>query len=305
MGKQTLRPANQPADAFDLRRLQQWMQSVISHADGIETGIASEQAREQIDVSAAEVEQVIERSNNLTSIERLGIYGNAYYSRLTECLRESFPAMVYALGEELFNDFSFGYLQRYPSASYSLCQLGDNFAKHLEETRPDAHEREEGHVDWPDFLIDLATLEWNIEQIFDGPGTERQSLLKTEQLLAIPVDRWAHVVLEPVPCLRMLAFRFPVNDYFTQFRKEQKPEIPAPGDQFVALTRRQYVVWRLELDRIEYKLLGRILQGETIGQSIEAVAITGDWDLGQLAERLKQWFQKWTAADFFRTATIH
>jgi len=36
------------------------------------------------------VEDVICRSRDLTSIGQLGVYGNAYYARLLECLREFF-----------------------------------------------------------------------------------------------------------------------------------------------------------------------------------------------------------------------
>ncbi len=300
MEKQTAPSDNQLASAFDLRRLQKWMQAVISHSGGIETGIESEEARQEIDVSVGEVERVIERSNNLTSIERLGVYGNAYYARLMECLRESFPALVHALGEEVFDEFSFGYLQQYPSNNYSLCHLGNSFAKHLEQTRPDAQQSEAGTVDWPDFLIDLATFEWNIEQVFDGPGVEGQSLLDGEQLQTMSQERWANGILEPVPCLRILAFRFPVNDYFTRFREGKQPEIPAPGEQFVALTRRHYVVWRFELEQLEYELLQRIMQGETIGESIQAVADGIDTQQEELAGRLASWFQKWAEAGFFQ-----
>ena len=129
---------------------------MISHAGGIEAGIVSEEAQREFQIAPDALEKLICRSENLTSTERLGIYGNAYYARLLECLRESFPVLAYALGNDLFDEFSLEYLQRYPSQSYSLCQLGDHFAAHLKETRPDAEQHEEGQVDWPDFLIDLA-----------------------------------------------------------------------------------------------------------------------------------------------------
>lgn len=304
MKKQPPISTDESAHTFDLHKLQKWMQSVISHVDGIEAGIESEQAQQEIDICSEDVEQVIKRSENLTSIERLGIYGNAYYARLMECLRESFPALEFALGRELFDDFSFGYLQRYPSESYSLGQLGNHFAQYLRETRPDAEQCQAGEVDWPDFLIDLATLEWNIEQVFDGPGAEGLSLLEVEQLGTIPDNQRSNVLLKPVPSLRIFAFQFPVNDYFTEFRKEKQPQIPPPREQFIALTRRHYVVRRLELEPLEYKLLRQILRGDTIGESIESAAATSNNDLPQLADSLHAWFQKWTEAEFFCSADL-
>ena len=69
-------------------------------------------------------------------MDRLAIYGSAYYLRLLECMREEFPATAHALGEETFDGFAAAYLQQYPSRSYTLCQLGTHFARFLVETRP-------------------------------------------------------------------------------------------------------------------------------------------------------------------------
>ena len=290
---------------FELQKLQTWMQVVISHAGGIEAGIASDDAQKAIPIEMDVLDTVVSPSQNLTSAERLGIYGNAYFARLMECLRESFPALEHALGSELFDEFSLGYLQRYPSQSYSLCHLGDQFAQHLQETRPDAQESQAGHVDWPDFLIDLASLERNIEQVFDGPGSEGDSPLELAQLEAIDPDRWPEMILHPVPSLRLLAFRFPVNDYYTAFRQDKNPDMPPPREQYVALNRRHYVVRRLEIEPLEYQLLEKILEGNSIGQVIEAVTLSANLELAELANLLQKWFQKWTAAHFFSDVTCN
>ena len=46
----------------ELDQIQRWMQAVIMHPDGIADGIASATARAEIDVSADDVERVINRS---------------------------------------------------------------------------------------------------------------------------------------------------------------------------------------------------------------------------------------------------
>src|SRR4051812_43057761 len=166
----------------ELGTVQRWFQSVISHPDGVAGGVEAEEAQRLMRLRRSELEQVIRRSKNLTGEERLGIYANAYYARLLECLRESFPVLCKALGRGLVYEFAFDYLQRYPSQSYTLSRLGDRFADFLEETRPD---KDAGAVDWPDFLIDLARLEWMIEQVFDGPGVEGQALLSAADLRGI------------------------------------------------------------------------------------------------------------------------
>ena len=96
----------QPISA-DLDRIQRWMQAVITHPLGVQRGIDSSAAREQIPVKVQNVEDVISRSQALTSVERLNVYANAYYARLFECLRDSYPLLVKLLGQEVFDEFAF------------------------------------------------------------------------------------------------------------------------------------------------------------------------------------------------------
>ena len=122
----------------DLGQIQRWMQAAIMHPVGVEEGIASAEARRHIDIGPDEAETVVTRSRALTAMDRLAIYGYAYYARLLECMREEFPVLKHALGEEVFDAFAVGYLQQYPSRSYTLFQLAANFPQYLAETRPDA-----------------------------------------------------------------------------------------------------------------------------------------------------------------------
>ncbi len=118
-----MNPTNKPMPALD--KIQKWMQAAVMHPDGVVEGVRSAEARAAIDAGAAE--EVVTRSKALTAEERLSIYGNAYYARLMECLREEFPATAHALGEETFNSFAVAYLQSYPSRSYTLCRLARTF----------------------------------------------------------------------------------------------------------------------------------------------------------------------------------
>src|SRR5580692_8704657 len=173
--------SNRP-ELRQLAQIQRWLQAVITHPDGVEAGLASSEARDQIDVASDGVEQVVEPSKRRTSVERLEIYANAYYARLLECLRDEFPALLHAAGEEVFDGLAFGYLQSYPSQSYTLADLSRQFAQYLEETRPRDEDDESGAPSWPDFMIDLVRLERCYSEIFDGPGAERLTLLRGEDL---------------------------------------------------------------------------------------------------------------------------
>ncbi|HKD37634.1 MAG TPA: DNA-binding domain-containing protein [Pirellulales bacterium] len=284
------------------------MQAVIMHPDGVDAGLASEEARRHLDVAPQDVEQVVSRSIAQTSVERLAIYANAYYARLLECLGEEFPVLKQTLGEETFDAFSFDYLQHYPSQSYTLGKLGENFARYLNETRPAAddtqsHElenRESLPADWPDFLIELATIEWTFSQVFDGPGIEGQTLLSSEQLQSIDAEEWPSARLEVVPCLKLLDLRFPVNAYYTAIRRGESPVLPSPAPTWLAVTRRDFVVRRHELTERQFVLLSALAVGETIGAAIERAAGTPGGSLDEFALELGDWFRDWSANDFFQ-----
>ena len=308
-------PDAQPGP-MELTQLQRWFQAVVTHAEGVESGASSEEAQRLIGLAPGHLEQVITRSRTLSAAERLAIYANAYHSRLLECLGEVFPMLKRTLREDAFEGLAFGYLHEYPSRSYTLNELGRHFPRYLEQTRPSCDDNESAPIDagagdgtaelppdWPGFLIDLARLEWGIYEVFDGPGVEGTALLGADQLLAIPAERWPAVKLTPVVCLQLLRTRFPVNDYYTLMRRAQHTEpvpIPAPGESFVALTRRDFVVRRHTLSRMEFELLLALQENRSIGEAVESIVPASEVNLDELASKLQLWFRNWTAEGFFQ-----
>jgi hypothetical protein len=296
---------SQQGGSRSLDVVQRWFQAVITHPEGVEGGAESEEAQRLIRLKRGELEAVIGRSRNLTAAERMGIYANAYYARLLECLAAYFPMLQKTLGEEIFEGFAFEYLQQYPSKSYTLDRLGENFARFLEETRPEPEEGEEpGAIGWPDFLIDLTVLEHNVNRVFDGPGVEGRPLLTAEALRSFPAERFAEARLVPVPCLRLLAFRFPVNAYYTAIRRAGEGDevpVPDPEPEHLALTRRDFVVRRYPLNPAQHALLEKILAGAPVGEAIAAAAETSGLEDDALAAELQSWFRLWAAEGFFQS----
>lgn len=280
----------------ELSVIQKWMQSVISHPSGIESGIQSDGSQEQISLLPEQIEQVITRSEACTSIERLQVYGNAYFARLLDCLRSFFPALTKTLGEELFDSFSIEYLQKYPSSSYTLHKLADQYVEFLTSTKPvNAGSNEPV---WEDFLIELATFEWTIDQVFDGPGHEKMSILDPEQLASIEPDQWAGAWLETSPSLILLSFEFPINDFFTKYRQNEELIPPSPQKSYLALTRRNYVVRRIPQTHLQFELLLRLQAGDTVGQAIGHIAdLTDEWET--LSGHLQGWFRQFAEEEFF------
>jgi hypothetical protein len=304
----------------DLDVVQQWFHAVITHPDGVAQGIESSKAQQNIVLNRDELEKVVTRSNKLGAADRLSVYANAYYARLIECLGECFPVLKKAVGEDVFNGFAFGYLQEFPSRSYTLNHIGDDFADYLDRTRPDRanepgpegiEEETESQDDrpaanWPDFLIDLARLEWAIGQVFDGPGIETLDILTPDKLKQMAPESWPDAKLIPAPSLVLMTFRYPVNACFTAVMNAdegEEVELPhEPEELYLALHRQHYIVRRYELNKPQFLLLESLLAGNTVGQSIEHAAQAVEADDDHFASALHQWFQLWASHGFFLSA---
>lgn len=289
--------------AAELDRIQRWMQAVITHPEGVSAGIDSEAARRHIDVQATQVEQVIGRSRALDSIQRLHVYGNAYYARLIECMSGEFPATKAALGEESFGRFVMAYLQTFPSMSYTLGDLGQAFPEYLARSRPP---RETEGPDWADFLVELATLERVYSDVFDGPGEEQTSLLSAEGMSTVPPDRWGDIRLQTADSLHLLTFQFPVQEYIAAVRQDREATIPQPVETRLAISRRDYIVRRRLLSPLAYQLLTELQLGTTLGAAIEASMSEANVDLNMnfWSAQLQEWFQNWTKDGYFVRITF-
>jgi len=279
-----------------LDQIQHWMQTVISWPAGVEAGIASEAAQSKIPLESDALDTVVTASSQMTSLERMGIYANAYYARLLECLSEEYPALVCAMGKTAFGAFSMEYLQNYPPSSYTLGELGAHFPQFLREHRPPA---EEEAVNWTDFLIELATLERIYSEVFDGPGIEQETLLTAESLNSIKPEDWPALSLKMAPCFRLLQFQFPVHEFITNVRQGNATPIPEQQTTYLAITRRNFIVRREAITQAEYFLLSKIQQGLKLGDAITLFAESGLMEPDELGLQLHQWFKSWTTAAYF------
>ena len=103
------------------------------------------------------------------------------------------------------------------------------------------------------------------------------------------------------PCVRVLKLSFPVQEFASAVRKgEFEPEIPAFRPLHLVVSRRDYIVRRSEIARIEFRLLQAIIDRSTIDEAIRTAAEDAtDEQFESLAGRIGSWFQSWSASQFF------
>ena len=239
-------------------------------------------------VSRSEADQRLASSERLTAVEGLAIYQRSYFLRIASCMREQFPALCHAVGEDLFNDFVAEYIRAEPPESYTLYDLGRRFPSYLEASRPDRDAASGEREAWVEFMIDLATFERQLFVMFDAPGHEGKPF-------AEPATPDGHLRLQP--CFALGSYRFPVALYYHQVRKGNDAKLPPLETSFVALVRTNYLTHTIPLSHAHYRFLKAMEGGSTVDHALGAVS-------DQLSIPMAEVRRSWMAEDGMRRRWI-
>jgi hypothetical protein len=264
------------------------MQAVVVHPGSIEEATASPAAAAEV----AAADEVILPSKSLTPAERVDIYHGMYLLRMEEALATDYPALKHFLGDRGFYQLVRDYVQVYPSRSYTLNRLSDHMPEFLKNARGRKHQ---------EFLVDMARLELAVTEVFDEQET---APLSEARITQVAPDEWERAVLKPIAAFRLLDVRHNVNDY-AQSLKDEAHEHPKPRlkQAWLAIYRRNYAVFRLELSRAAYDLLSDLVSGEALGAALEA-ALGRDARRRPHPDQLSRWFRDWVAAGIFASLEI-
>jgi Putative DNA-binding domain len=270
-----------------LVQLQRWMQAVIVHPGDIEAAASSEGAHSE--VPAERIGDVILPSKTLAPLERLGIYQGMYLLRMEEAMASDYAALKHFLGDETFFDLVRAYVQVHPSENASLNPLGHHLPAFVKTATG---------LKRPDFCHELARLEIAVAESFNGPETPR---LGEEQIAKVPPEAWETARLKPVGTFRLLSFRYPVNEYLQTVLDDNHDHPKARlKDSWIAVYRRDYMVYRLDLSRAAHDLLADLAAGTPLGEAISKAMKTG----GRRApseHELFRWFRQWVSVGVFQS----
>jgi hypothetical protein len=277
------------AVAFPLDKVQRWMQQVVVHPGAVEEAVASEGAVAEVPV--ARIGEVILPSPTLDPVERVGIYQRMYLLRMVEALQSDYPGLQHVLGDDAFFGLVRDYVQQHPSTSFTLNRLGDHLPAFVAQA---------AGVPRRGFCHDLARLEHAVTLVFDA---EETPALAEAEIAAVPAEAWAGARLQTLAAFRLLACRYPVNAYLTSVWEDRHDHPPMKRqDTWVAVYRRSYEVWRMDLTKPAHDLLGDLAGGASLGDAVAAALKRGR---GRVKEvDLFRWFRRWVAAGIFRRVAL-
>jgi len=277
-----------PPLELPLPRIQRWMQAVIEQPGTVDEAVEAEAARAELD--PAEIDRVILPSKTLTPVERVGVYQGMYLLRMIEALEGDYPAVAHLLGDEAFTTLVTRYVAVHPSVSYTFNRLGRGFPEFVRASRT---------VRKRAFAADLARLELAITEVFDAP---QSSAWPAGEIARIPQDAWVEAVFHPIAAFRLCVFGHPVNAYL-QSVKDDHHDHPdtARKATWVAVWRKNYEVWRLDLTKPAFDFLGALAKGRPFGKAVAAAAKGLQGDPGQ---QLFRWLRDWVAEGMFASVDV-
>ncbi|MBK7645163.1 MAG: putative DNA-binding domain-containing protein [Planctomycetes bacterium] len=270
-------PAARSRTPRELDGLERWFQAEILRPHTRKRAAAQPAARHLLP------------SRALSAAERIGIYQSAYMLRLLECMRADFPGVHALAGEKRFARLVSGYLERHPSRHWSLNPLGKDFARYLEREAPRGPRIA--------LLAQLAQLEWNMQVVFEAPASES---LAGDALASIAPESWARTRLVPIEALRLLSFDYRCNAIASAVRRREP--LPPLGRKrsFVAVYRKEWTVWRMDLDALQFELLASLCRGRTLARALEDAAGLHRGPQAELLQRIQSACASFVSEGFFR-----
>jgi len=250
------------------------------------------------------VKKFIKPNDRLTSFERLEIYNRQYWFRVRQCFYEDCPGLRAILGDKKFERLADAYLEKFPSQSFTLRNLGSRLVKFIEVnpkwTAP--HQK---------LALDMARLEWAHTEAFDN---EYKPPLKTDDLSGLDA---AKIRLQLQPHLTLLKLENEVDDFLIELKRNSglrneasnaveenhrraKTKLPRKlkrRENFLAVHRYQDLVYYKRIEPGQFHLLSALQSGATLEKACADLA--GLKISGNLRETIQKWFSSWAALGWF------
>jgi hypothetical protein len=230
-----------------LRDTEELFWKLITAPEGVADGLR------RIDMKPEELGRVVAGDGRLDAVQRLDIYANMYFWRLSDILRGDYSALVAAVGDDHFHNLVTDYLIACPSTHPSVRNVGAKLADYL-KTHALGVERP--------WLVELARLERARTELFDGPDGEPVTM---DELRALAPEQFVALPLPLVPSHLFLDVEHAVDDVWRAAENEEAVEAPAPGARTLLVWRQEVTVYHRALEPLEKAALLRARDGASFG----------------------------------------
>jgi len=266
----------------DLRTLQSWFSETISRplVDGKINPNGTQRSTMEEESAYVVLPNVF-----LQPSERIEIYNQQYWYRLLTVMQEEYPCVRHLLGIEEFNGLIEEYLTLFPSSSFSLNQLGEQFVHFLES-----------HYSFDDdpTILEAAIYETALSKSFEAkhkPSLNPNLLSKAEQ------EQLPNVLLK----LQDSIFVYELHYHFEAYRlavENDKDETIFPDleekHHFKVIFQHEHTVFQKDISSDEFYLLQAFKRGASITEALKNEHLSTE-----IADHIHEWFANWVRLGWF------
>lgn len=193
--------------------------------------------------------------------ERLSIYTDAYRLRLLEVLGIQYKVLADYLGEDDFEELGRKYIDTYPSHNFSVEVFGQHFSQYLRDTKP--------YSEKP-YLCELSRFIWALSLTVDAADAP---VLTTQDIAAVPQDRWPDMCISLHPSVHMLELSWNVIDIWQALIAEKKAPQPKQKKEIIhcAVWRKGIQSYFVTLTQQEAWVLQALQKGLSFGEVCEGL----------------------------------
>ncbi len=262
--------------------LQHWMKTVVT-----ERGDLGEKLNVAAQRHGLQGQDVVAEKRGLSVRERLAIYTSGYILRLLDCMRADFPVLRGFVGDSVFDAFAKAYIITRPPSSHSLYDLGADFPRFLEETRPGRERFDAETGAMLDLPPELARVERARAEVMRARGTEDDPPADEPLSPFTVLDEG--MTLQATPCLRLLEMKFPLVDFLRSADRGERPEPPAPRPSLVAMGRANYRLHVEETSLWQFAFLRACEHPTSTYPAVQVAALETARDPGQVLADVAMW----------------
>jgi hypothetical protein len=266
-----------------LEQLEGLLYRLITAVSGVGEGLAAER-----NLPVGGLGAIVLGDDRLSAEARVDIYANMYFYRLLDVLKEDFPATFAVLGRDNFHNLVTGYLVEYPPTEPSVYCLGRHLADFLR-----GHPIKENAP----YVADLAALERATVEVFQAANADA-GVLDTNQMRAIPADRWPRLKLITQPAVQILSLEWRVTELLRAVEDKREWKPAEQGAVKVLVWRRDSRVFHRELESVEHLALESARRGATFAEICELVA--ADANQPAPVEEINRLLARWLGDGIFQ-----
>jgi uncharacterized protein (UPF0276 family) len=215
------------------------------------------------------------------------VYNNAYFCRLRDVLKDSFPTLAGVTTEDGFNDITVDYLNHYPPSEFDIGKLGQHLASHLARN-------EIPHVDFgvpQQVLAEITSLDAARTHAFLHQS--QISPVSKTILNEITSDQWNTITFQFTPTLQILSHDYNITPIWTAIEHQTEASIPEKIPTHVAVWRDDESSVHKSLSTEEHKLMVLIQKNISFANAASQIAEAKGETLESTTSRLIQYLITW------------